>query len=293
MRTANDITEREVTVLFTDICGYTAFVAKKGSAAAHGLRIWHDSLIKPIISQFGGVYLKSTGDGLIAYFQAPIGAVDAAVKIQEAVDAYDVGKPQGDQVHIRVGIQQGTAVIEEGEIVGNAVNFASRLVGVCRPDQILIGREAYRKLKRIRHITLKRIGSTVLQGIPQPEEVFEVGWQFEALEPKEKGRYLPETKGRFSRGKYVYALAAAFLLAVLVGWLIFRGRRAGTPNRAGALSPISSVTTSVPEERRVYDQALRYLSEGDDEKALKTLDDAINANQQYLEPYYEAAFVTR
>jgi class 3 adenylate cyclase/predicted Zn-dependent protease len=286
--------EQEVVVLFTDISGYTKFVSEKGSTAGAELVRRHDSIIKPILAQFGGVYVKGTGDGLIAYFELPHQAVLSAVKIQEALAAYNLSRHAEEQVHIKIGLQIGPAVIQEGEIIGHAVNFASRLVGVCQPDQIIIGNELHKRLKRIRHITFKRIGATTLQGIPKPEDVFEVGWHFETLEQKQKGAFLPEGTGRFAeRASSYYKLAAGLLVMVLVAtaaWFFWPPGTEGPP--AQGVKPAREApppTPPLPPEKRLLQQALESELTGDDEQALAALNESIRANPEDPEPYFRAA----
>jgi class 3 adenylate cyclase/tetratricopeptide (TPR) repeat protein len=286
--------EQEVVVLFTDISGYTKFVSEKGSTAGAELVRRHDSIIKPILAQFGGVYVKGTGDGLIAYFELPHQAVLSAVKIQEALAAYNLSRQAEEQVHIKIGLQIGPAVIQEGEIIGHAVNFASRLVGVCQPGQIIIGNELHKRLKRIRHVTFKRIGATTLQGILKPEDVFEVGWHFETLEEKQKGSFLSEGTGRsIEKDSRYYKLGVGLFIVVfagIAGWLILRKGGGTHPATVKPTAQSPARTEALPPERRLLQQALENELKGDDEQALGALDEAIRANPAFLEPYFRAAF---
>lgn len=287
--------EQEVVVLFTDISGYTKFISEKGSTAGVELVRRHDSIIKPILAQFGGVYVKGTGDGLIAYFELPHQAVLSAVKIQEALAAYNLSRQAEEQVHIKIGLQIGPAVIQEGEIIGHAVNFASRLVGVCQPGQIIIGNELHKRLKRIRHVTFKRIGATTLQGIPKPEDVFEVGWHFETLEEKQKGSFLSEGTGRsIEKDSRYNKLGVGLFIVVfagIAGWLILRKGGGTHPATVKPMAQSPARTEALPPERRLLQQALENELKGDDEQALGSLDEAIRANPTFLEPYFRAAFV--
>lgn len=288
--------EQEVVVLFTDISGYTKFVSEKGSTAGAKLVKKHDSIIKPLLAQFGGVYVKGTGDGLIAYFELPHQAVLSAVKIQEALAAYNLSRQAEEQVHIKIGLQIGPAVIQEGEIIGHAVNFASRLVGVCQPDQIIIGNQLHKRLKKIRHVTFKRIGATTLQGIPKPEDVFEVGWHFETLEEKQKGSFLSEETGR-SIGKHsrYYKPGVGLLIVVFAGIAVWWITRSGDGTHTATVKPMAQSparTEALPAERRLLQQALESERKGDDEQALGALDEALRANPAFLEPYFRAAFIS-
>ena len=105
--------ERGVVVLFTDIVGYTGFVSSKGSAAAMELLQQHNAIVKPVIEQFAGTFVKSTGDGIIAYLPDARQAVDTAVLIQQRLAAYNMGRKEDEEIHIRVGLHVGTAVMAD------------------------------------------------------------------------------------------------------------------------------------------------------------------------------------
>ena len=89
----------------------------------------HNNIVKPVIEQFAGTFVKSTGDGIIACFPHARQALDTAVLIQQRLSVYNMGRKEDEEIHIRVGLHVGTAVIEAGEIIGQAVTLAARLAG--------------------------------------------------------------------------------------------------------------------------------------------------------------------
>lgn len=194
-------TERQVVVLFTDICGYTGTVATRGTTGAVDLLRKHHENMKPTLNQYSGVYVKSTGDGLIAYFEDPKFAVGAAAAIQQRLAAYNMDRKEDDEIHVRIGLELGAAIVEEGEILGHCVNYAARLVGICHPDQIVIGKQLHEKVRRIKNVSFKKNRAS-FKGIPGPQEFFEVLWESADFDQLEKSTRLPAPQSRLNETRF-------------------------------------------------------------------------------------------
>lgn len=108
----------EVTVVFTDLEGFTTFTAAEGDDAAAHLVGEHNRRFGPIVRSRGGRVVKRLGDGLMLSFPAPEAAVLAAVEL--------VGEDHGP-LRVRAGLHHGEAVVAHDDVVGNVVNIAARL----------------------------------------------------------------------------------------------------------------------------------------------------------------------
>jgi adenylate cyclase len=108
----------EVTVVFTDLEGFTTFTAAEGDDAAAHLVGDHNRRFGPIVRSRGGRVVKRLGDGLMLTFPAPEAAVLAAVEL--------VGEDHGP-LRVRAGLHHGEAVVAHDDVVGNVVNIAARL----------------------------------------------------------------------------------------------------------------------------------------------------------------------
>jgi len=273
--------ERTIAVLFTDIAGYTGFVSSKGSSAAMEMLRQHNTIVKPVLEQFGGTYVKSTGDGIIAYFERCRPAVEAAVVIQQRLAAYNMGRSEDQEIHIRIGLHIGTAIPEPGEIIGHAVNFAARLVAVCHRDQILTSKEVHKKVAGLKHLSFKRVGYTNLQGIPRSQEVFEVCWDITRLEPKDKAVAVAGNGASGTRRRLLYVLVV-LIIGLTLGLLWVKRGRVSQESRGKF--PSSSATAT-----DLFRLAQSYSLKGDDEQALTALDEAISTDPTFSEAYLEAA----
>jgi class 3 adenylate cyclase len=168
-----EATSGTVTVLFTDVVGSTELMTGLGETAFDRLRRDHFARLRAAIAATGGTEVKNTGDGLMATFASAVGAVRAAVAMQQST--VGAGSPPVD---IRVGLSLGETTFEDGDVFGAAVVEAARLAAVARPGQIL-ATAVVRAVAGARagdDLTWNDAGAMELKGLPAPVEVVEIGW---------------------------------------------------------------------------------------------------------------------
>ena len=183
-------TLREVTVLIADMEGYTRLTSSLSlKDAAQLTKGFLDCLTRPVL-QHGGTLDKYSGDGLVAFWGAPLPcpdqadrAVSAALDILKEVDIFNRDRTKRNflPVRVRIGVENGHALV--GDLgtpfrstytaVGDCINFASRLEATARdlPTQLVIGAVANAKLKS--HLTYS-LGIISLRGTETQIEVFSV-----------------------------------------------------------------------------------------------------------------------
>ena len=118
------------TVLFTDIVDSSAALVQMGDIAWRNLLDRHDRRSATLIEEFGGVFVKSTGDGLLATFDGPGRAVRCAKAMNGAVG--ELG------VKIRAGLHIGEVQHRGEDIAGMAVHVAARVLGKADPETVII-----------------------------------------------------------------------------------------------------------------------------------------------------------
>jgi len=119
---------RPLTVMFTDIAGFTAYAATRGDRAAAHLVQRHDRAVLPAIRRHSGRILKRLGDGLMAAFASPAAALRAALEMQQAARG----------VRLRIGIHAGAARSRAGDLIGHEVNVAARIAERALGGEILV-----------------------------------------------------------------------------------------------------------------------------------------------------------
>lgn len=183
-------TLREVTVLVADMEDYTRTTSSLSLEQAAGLtKDFLGCLTRPVLG-WRGTLDKYTGDGLVAFWGAPLAcpeqadwAVSAALAILEEVRGFNVRREAAGlaPVRVRIGIESGSALV--GDLgtafrstytaVGDCINFASRLESAARnlPTPLVIGSATKSLLAK--HPTLS-LGKISLRGTQTTIEVFTV-----------------------------------------------------------------------------------------------------------------------
>jgi class 3 adenylate cyclase len=164
----------EVTLLFTDIQGSTAYYERWGDLSGRQMVQRHNDLLFPVIAQHQGTLLKTIGDAIMASFAEPVGAVQAAIAMQRALRDYNRDREAAGQIHIRIGINSGRALVEPHDVFGDVVNAAARVESWAVPNQILISEATYRRLPAT--IPSRLLGAKELRGKSAPIQLYEVLW---------------------------------------------------------------------------------------------------------------------
>jgi len=119
-----------LTIMFTDIQGFTEFTERAGEARANEFRRRHDEILHNVVeSGQAGRVIKHIGDAVMAVFSEPSRAVECALKIQEAIRQLDPGGEE-KELRVRIGLHMGQVTIEDQvapDVFGRHVNRASRV----------------------------------------------------------------------------------------------------------------------------------------------------------------------
>ena len=136
---------REGAILVTDLSGFTKQTKRHG--ILHFLQVFRrcEVTCMPILDRFGGVLMKQEADDLIGFFEEPLGALQAAIAMQEATLALNAHLPEDDQVHMCIGVESGPLIKLDDDAYGDPVNVAFKLgEDVADRGEVLIGPNAYR-----------------------------------------------------------------------------------------------------------------------------------------------------
>jgi class 3 adenylate cyclase len=170
---------RNITVLFTDLKGSTAYFEKFGDAA--GLIMVHrcNCMLGDAVRRHGGRVIKEIGDAVMAAFEDHAEAVAASIEMQEAITADNAGKPEGQRIAVRIGINYGLGIVKSNDVYGDVVNVASRVESAAAPEQILISDTLYNAVESCGRFRLRAAGKFALKGKSEQRELYEVSWRAE------------------------------------------------------------------------------------------------------------------
>jgi adenylate cyclase len=107
-----------MTIVFTDLEGFTAHTDANGDAAGLAVIVEHHRLAWPVVRRWDGKIVKHLGDGLLCTFPDPAAGVRTALQLLATAPV---------PLHLRAGVHTGDAVATRDDVVGHVVNVAARV----------------------------------------------------------------------------------------------------------------------------------------------------------------------
>jgi adenylate cyclase len=179
---------REITVVFLDLRGFTAFAEMAEPEEVMGVLREYHAVMGRLILRHEGTLERFTGDGMMIFFNDPVPVPDAAERAVrmatgmrgEVDELLAKWRRSGYELDFGVGIAQGYATIGaigfEGRMdygaIGTVTNMAARLCGEAKPRQILISQRVLGAVEAL--IEVEDLGSLTLKGFSKPVPAFNV-----------------------------------------------------------------------------------------------------------------------
>ena len=131
-------TRKIAAILVADVVGYSRLAGADEDRTLSRLRGLRSDLIDPAIAAHHGRVVKRTGDGFLVEFRSVVDAVRCAIEVQTGMAERNAGVPPDRRIEFRIGIHLGDVVEEsDGDLMGDGVNIAARLEGICRAGRDL------------------------------------------------------------------------------------------------------------------------------------------------------------
>jgi TolB-like protein/class 3 adenylate cyclase len=158
---------RLAAILAADVVGYSRLMGEDEAGTALSVRA-HREAARPIVAGFGGRIVKTTGDGLLLEFPSVVAAVECAIAIQKLMVERNAETPDAKRIVYRIGVNLGDVLIEGDDILGDGVNIAARLEGLCEPGGVLISGAAYEHTRGKIDAEFVDLGEKDLKNIARP-----------------------------------------------------------------------------------------------------------------------------
>jgi len=179
---------QEVTVVFLDLRGFTAFAEMSEPEEVMGVLRDYHSAMGTLILEHEGTLERFTGDGMMIFFNDPVPvpnpaerAIRMAVAMRDRVhDLTTAWRKRGYELSLGVGISQGYATIGaigfEGRwdygAIGSVTNLAARLCGEAKPGQILVSQRVWGAVEDL--VEAERVGDLPLKGFQRPVATYAI-----------------------------------------------------------------------------------------------------------------------
>jgi adenylate cyclase len=168
------VERRLAAILAADIAGYSLMMGEDEAGTAQALRE-HRAAADPLVAQYGGRIVKTTGDGVLIEFGSVVGAVQCAIALQRLTTERNAGSPGDRRMEWRIGIHLGDVLVEGDDILGDGVNIAARLEALAEPGGICISDDTFRQVRGKIEAEFADIGEQSLKNIARPLRVYSIG----------------------------------------------------------------------------------------------------------------------
>ncbi|TNF98834.1 MAG: adenylate/guanylate cyclase domain-containing protein [Gammaproteobacteria bacterium] len=161
-------------ILFADVAGSTRLYEDVGDDKARAM-ISHaiESMTQSTTAMRGRV-IKTIGDEIMCVFVDADSAVKAGYDMQETISN---DYTHGRTLAIRVGAHFGPAILEsDGDIFGDAVNIAARMVGIAKAGQFIITEDTVNRLDEDLKADTREFDRAPVKGKKEPMIIYEVMW---------------------------------------------------------------------------------------------------------------------
>jgi adenylate cyclase len=166
-------TRKLAAILVSDVVGYSRLTGADEDRTLARLRALRSDLIDPTISVHHGRIVKRTGDGSVIEFRSVVDAVNCAIEVQRAMVERNAEVAPERRIEFRIGIHLGDVVEEaDGDLMGDGVNIASRLEGICEPGGVCLSEDAYRQVKSRLELQVADLGRQNLKNIAEPVRAY-------------------------------------------------------------------------------------------------------------------------
>jgi len=138
-------------ILFTDIVGYTTMMQKDELKAISVIKHYHEVLEKSVATHRGEI-LNNYGDGSLCSFSSVLEALNSAIELQRNLQLEPA-------VPLRIGLHVGEIFFENGKVLGDGLNVASRIQSLGTSNSILFSSEINNKVKNQPEFKTLSLGS--------------------------------------------------------------------------------------------------------------------------------------
>lgn len=168
--------EGTVTILFSDIAGFTGITEQMGDMRAGALLREHYRIVRDELERHRGFEVKVQGDGFMVAFDSASRALRCAVAIQRSQEAWNAEHPD-TPLDIRMGLHTGEAIRDADDFLGSTVNLASRIADRAVGGEILVSALLRELCASSGEFRFAGGDAVTLKGLSQPQRVYDVLWR--------------------------------------------------------------------------------------------------------------------
>ncbi len=166
----------EVTLMFSDMAGYTAMTERLGDREALRIVQAHNEIVRRECTAHGGSEVELRGDGFLVAFPSALSGVRCGISLQRQFALYSERHPE-EPIRLRIGLHTGQAIRDVDKFFGKTVIQAFRIADLAAADEILISEDIRQKVEGAGNLRFVDEQVVTLKGISGEHRLVAVDWR--------------------------------------------------------------------------------------------------------------------
>jgi adenylate cyclase len=145
------------------------------------LRRFLAAVVEPRIAEFGGNIFKETAELVLADFDNVVKATRCAAGLRDAVVQMNQALPDEQRIAMRIGINLGDVIVEDGDVFGDGVNIAARVGALAKPGSVYVSETVRNRVADEVDFDFEDLGPQDLKNIARPIRIYRMAGEMAEL----------------------------------------------------------------------------------------------------------------
>ncbi|HUS54891.1 MAG TPA: adenylate/guanylate cyclase domain-containing protein, partial [Thermohalobaculum sp.] len=181
---------RLAAILAADVVGYSRLMGQDEAGTLARLKAFRTDVLDPVVTKHDGRIFKLMGDGAMVEFASVVQAVACAAALQRAASLREDALAEDQKIQLRIGVNLGDVMVEDGDLYGDGVNVAARLEGLAEPGGICVSAKVRDEVGEKLDLVYQDLGPQEVKNIAAPVGVYRI--VLGQARPRVKALALPE-----------------------------------------------------------------------------------------------------
>ncbi len=168
---------KNIGIMFADVAGSTQLFEVLGDDKARSAIAETLELLTNVINGHNGTVIKTIGDEVMCTFPEADDSANAATEMQETLEDANDMREEGPEIKIRIGMHFGPALLEGGDVFGDAVNVAARMAAQAKGGQIITTKTTIDLLDPVTQASSRFVDHAPIKGKKEVIDIHEIIWQ--------------------------------------------------------------------------------------------------------------------
>jgi adenylate cyclase len=168
---------KNIGIMFADVVGSTQLFELLGDDMARATIAETLELLTSVTNGHGGTVIKTIGDEVMCTFPEAEDSANAATEMHETLEDANDMREEGPKIKIRIGMHFGPALLEGGDVFGDAVNVAARMAAQAKGGQIITTKTTIDLLDPVTQASSRFVDRAPIKGKKEDIEIYEIIWQ--------------------------------------------------------------------------------------------------------------------